>query len=97
MYTTNDGTATHVMTLEIVNSGISYPICSTSTTTLAPTNNTTYLAINPISVANCPSLPVDSDGNPYIQMINGDVLKATFATALTASDQIIAFSTCADF
>lgn len=98
MIATNDGTAQHVMTLEIVNGGTSYPIC-TFTTALAPTNppNNTYSATNEIGTTNCAGLPVDSDGNPYLQLINGDVLKGTFATALTSGDQIIAYPICADF
>jgi hypothetical protein len=40
---------------------------------------------------------VDSDGNTYIQLISGDTLKATFATALTSADQIEMFASCADF
>lgn len=93
---TNDGTAQHVLTFEIVNGGTSYPL-SSFTSTLAPTNNTTYATMNVISSTNFPGLSVDSDGNPYILLVSGDTLKATFATALTSSDQIEMYAACADF
>ncbi|MBV8054878.1 MAG: hypothetical protein JO071_06520, partial [Deltaproteobacteria bacterium] len=92
----NDGTATHVITLEVVNGGTSYPLAS-FTSTLAPTNNTTYSTANALSSTNWPGLPLDSDGNPYLQLVSGDTLKGTFATALTSSDQIETFASCADF
>jgi len=88
---TNDGTAQHVITIEVSNGGTAYPLM-TFTSTLAPTNNTTYATMNAFSATNFPGLAVDSDGNPYIQLINGDTLKATFATALTASDQILMYA-----
>jgi hypothetical protein len=44
-----------------------------------------------------PGLPVDSDGNPYIILVSGDTLQATFATALTSTDFVNIVAQCADF
>jgi hypothetical protein len=44
-----------------------------------------------------PGLPTDMNGNPYLMLNSGDSLKATFATAITTSDQIDLHSLCADF
>jgi len=90
----NDPSATHVITLEIVNGGTSYPLATFVTT--SPTSGQ-YSTVNAINSTNWPGLPLDSDGNPYVQLISGDTLKATFATALTSSDQIEVFAACADF
>ena len=90
----NDASATHVITLEVVNGGTGYPLVTFVTT--SPTSGQ-YSTVNAISAINFPGLPVDSDGNPYIQLVSGDTLKATFATALTASDQIEMYASCADF
>jgi hypothetical protein len=54
-------------------------------------------AQNLLSSANWPGLPVDQYGNPYLQMVSGDTLQATFATALTSSDLINFVSSCSDF
>lgn len=93
---TNDGTAQHVLTFEITNGGNTYHLTS-FTSTLAPTNNTTYSTMNAMSSANWTGLPLDSDGNPYFFLVSGDVLKATFATALTTSDEIDMLAVCSDF
>jgi hypothetical protein len=90
----DDASATHVMTFEIVNGGTSYHFSTFTTTSPA---SGSYSTANAITTTNWAGLPTDSDGNPYIQLISGDVLKATFATALTSADEIDVFASCADF
>jgi hypothetical protein len=90
----DDASATHVMTFEIVNGGTSYHFSTFTTTSPA---SGSYSTANAITTTNWAGLPTDSDGNPYIQLVSGDVLKATFATALTSADEIDVFASCADF
>src|SRR5271166_318380 len=42
-------------------------------------------------------LPIDSDGNPFLLLSQGDSIAATFATALTSTDLINIQVNCADF
>jgi len=90
----NDASAAHVITFEVYNGSTGYPLATFTTTSPA---SGSYSTVNAISSTNFPGLPVDSDGNSYIQLVSGDTLKATFATALTSSDQIEMFASCADF
>jgi hypothetical protein len=90
----DDASATHVITFEVVNGANTYHY---STFTTSSPASGSYSTANALSSTNWAGLPVDSDGNPYLQLVNGDVLKATFATALTASDEIDVFAPCADF
>ena len=88
----NDASATHILTFEIVNGGNTYH--TVTITTVSPGAG----AYSTASVlAAWAGLPSDSDGNSFIFLVSGDVLKATFATALTASDEIDMVATCADF
>jgi hypothetical protein len=102
--TTNDGTATHLVTVQISKTNT---LCnSAATNCVGGTATTTVLSAgfanatpsqNLLSAVNWPGLPLDSDGNPYIQLVSGDFIQATFATALTASTQINLFGSCSDF
>lgn len=88
----NDASATHIITFEITNGGNTY---HTVTITTASPGAGAYANASVLSAWT--GLPSDSDGNPYLLLVSGDVLKATFATALTASDEIDVLATCADF
>lgn len=92
----NDNTATHLLTVEIIHGATTTPI-EAVTIPLSGVANTYGVTLNLWSPANFPGMPVDSDGNPYIYLTNGDTLKMTFATAITATDQINVVATCADF
>lgn len=94
--TSNDATA-HVVTVQIVNGGVKYGGVSITTSTTLPGFANAVPAINPMSAGNWPGLPVDANGNPYIQIISGDTIQATFATALTSTDFINIVAICADF
>ena len=52
---------------------------------------------NLMSASVWPGLPVDEYGNPYIQLISGDTIQATFATALTSTAVINIVASCGDF
>lgn len=90
----DDASATHVVTFEIVNGGTSYHYMTFTTTSPA---SGSYSTVSALSNTIWPGLPIDSDANAYIQLVSGDVLKATFATALTSADEIDVFASCSDF
>lgn len=98
MYITSNDAATHTITIQLVNSAVKYGGVSINTGTTSPGFLNGAPAINPLLSSNWPGLPVDQYGNPYIQMITGDTLQATFTTAITASPQVINIvATCSDF
>ena len=94
--TNSDPTSTHLVSVQVVNSGIKYGGVSIATAvnqgfaTGVPPGNFT-------GSTNWPGLPVDSDGNPYLLLAFGDTLQATFATALTTATLINLVITCSDF
>lgn len=105
--TNNDGSATHLLTLQIVNGGVKYG--GTAVTTIssagfangtAPQLITKIPSYSPtIAATGLPvwPLPEDSDNNAYIQLISGDTLQVTFATNLTAAAVINVYASCVDF
>ena len=94
--TTNDGTATHLVTVQVVNSAVKYG--GTAFTTVLGAGFTTGVPPqNIMTAANWPGLPVDQYGNPYVQLVSGDTIQATFATSLTASTVINMQASCSDF
>jgi len=94
--TNNDASATHLITVQIVNTAVKYggmsltSVVSAGFATAVPPQNL-------MAPANWPGLPLDSDGNPFISLVSGDTLQATFATALTSSDVLNVVVHCADF
>jgi hypothetical protein len=94
--TNNDPSATHVITVQIVNAAVKYggvallSIVSAGFATGVPAQNL-------MSAAVWPGLPVDSNSNPYIVLASGDTIQATFATALTASDVLNIVTFCVDY
>jgi len=97
MYTTNnDGSATHLVTVQIVNATVKYGgVALTSVSSAGFANATPPQAL--MTAAVWPGLPVDSDGNPFLMLASGDTLQATFATSLTSTDVLNIVVTCADF
>jgi hypothetical protein len=92
----NDPSATHLVTLQVVNSTTKY-----GGTALTTVESAGFTSGNPpqnlLTSAVWPGLPVDAYGNPYIQLISGDTLQATFATSITSSDVVNLFAVCSDF
>lgn len=105
--TNNDGSATHLLTFQIVNTAVKYG--GTAITTIssagfangtAPQLITKVPSFSPtIAATGLPvwPLPEDSDGNGYLQLISGDTLQVTFATNLTAATLINVYAACVDF
>lgn len=94
--TNNDASATHLLTVQIVNGGVKYGgIAITTAVNQGFANG--VAAINLFSPTNWPGLPIDTAQNPYLQLASGDTLQGTFATALTASDLINLVASCQDY
>lgn len=88
----NDPSATHAMTVAIFNSATNYG-GPTFTTVL-------YVAAATLTqnvMTNWVGLPVDEYGNSYVQLISGDTIQVTYATALTSTDAISLVASCSDF
>ena len=94
--TTSDGTATHLMNIQVVNSAVKYGGTAV-TTTLGAGFLTGIPPINIMSPTNWPGLPLDQYGNPYLQLISGDTLQVTYTTALTSTTVINLVASCSDF
>jgi hypothetical protein len=94
--TNNDGSATHLVTVQVFNGGVAYGgVAVTSASSDGFANATP--AKNLMSPANWPGLPVDANGNPFIYLASGDTLQATFATALTSMDVLNIYVNCVDY
>lgn len=94
--TNNDPSATHLITVQIVNATVKYGgMAITSVESAGFVSGTP--AQNLMSAANWPGLPVDSNSNPYIILASGDTIQATFATALTSTDVLNIVSSCVDY
>jgi hypothetical protein len=97
MYITSNDPTSHLITVQLVNGGVKYGGTSNATGTTLPGFATGVPSISIMSTTLWPGLPVDSDGNPYIILVSGDTLQATFATALTSTDFVNIVAQCADF
>lgn len=93
----NDVTTTHLVTVQIVNTAVKYGGAAATTTLSAGFSNST--AGQPLMAPSVwPGLPVDQYGNPYIQLVSGDTVQATFATALSTTGNVInIYTSCSDF
>ena len=94
--TNNDGSATHLLTIQIVNGGVKFG--GTAITTVSSAGFATGVPGQDLMGSGAwVGLPRDQYGNPYIQLVSGDTLQATFATNLTSSDLINIVASCSDF
>lgn len=92
----DDGSATHLLTIQLVNSGVKYGGTSLTTVNNAGfANNVPTQAITTPAV--WPGLLSDVVGNEYIMLASGDTIQATFATALTTSTLINIEVSCVDY
>lgn len=94
--TNNDGSATHLVTCQIVNGGVKYGGVAITTASNDGFANAVP-SKNFMSSGNWPGLPLDWQGNPYLFMVSGDTLQCTFATALTSSTVINLVAISGDF
>jgi hypothetical protein len=92
----NDGSATHLVTVQLVRATIQYGGVSVTTVSSAGFANATPPQ-NLLASGTWPGLPIDGNGNPFFYLNSGDTLQATFATALTTSTVIDVIANCVDF
>lgn len=94
--TNNDASATHLLTVQIVNGGVKY-----GGTALTTVSSAGFVSGTPpqalMSATAWPGLPTDSDNNPYFFLVFGDTIQVTFATVLTSTDLVNVVVVCADF
>ena len=93
---TNDGTATHLVTVQLVNSAVKYG--GTAITTVLSAGFATGVPSQAVMTpAIWPGLYSDIIGNEYLFLVSGDTIQATFATALTSSTVINLSVSCVDY
>jgi len=97
--TTDDGSATHVLSLVLTRSAVDYTI---GAYTIPVNSGSDGSAASVDLLAGGPAflikgLPVDNDGQKYLFLESGDTLRMTFATALTAAKRINVVTIGADF
>jgi hypothetical protein len=92
----DDGSATHLVNVQIVNNSVKYGGVAITTASNDGTAASTP-AKNFLSPSVWPGLPTDGNGNPYILLVSGDTIQATFATALTSAKTVNLVATCVDF
>lgn len=81
LLSTNNDNSTHVITVQLVNGGVKYGgVAVTTVASAGFANGVPPQSFMAPSV--WPGLPIDSDGNPFIMMVSGDTLAATFASSL---------------
>jgi len=103
-----DGTATHLVTVQVSTSTSAHCSpqsgCAPAAAITIPVNAGFTSGTPPVTFLPWAGLPFDSDGNAYLFLQDGTggsghaaTLEATFATALTASTQLAVTVIAADF
>jgi hypothetical protein len=94
--TTDDVSAQHLVTVQVVSGGIRFG--GTVIGTFGPHGYAlSHTTLNVLSPTVWPGLPLDSDGNPYLQLATGDSIQATYGTALNAGNRINLIVSCGEF
>ena len=73
--------------ISITNGGTSFPI-GTVSVPIGAGNTSAAVSVNLLNNATLLGLPVDSDGNPYINLISGDTLTVSALTTVTTAKLI---------
>lgn len=96
--TTNDPSAGHLVTCEIVLSAVKYGGVAVSVPVNSGFTGASAVPVNMMSSTNWVGLPVDSDGNPFIYLPSASyTLQCTFATALTSGKVLNVQAVSGDF
>ena len=91
----NDPSATHLVSCELYISSAAYIFIATTTALTDGTAN----GVPPKNLlSTVPNLKVDSNGNSYLDLSSsGQVVKCTYATSLTSTDQINLIAVGSDY
>lgn len=84
---TSSDTASRDVTLYVTKGGVDYPLGTVNIPITAGTITATP-AVNLLDPAKIPGLPIDSDGQRYLLLEAGAVLKAAVLVAVTAAKAI---------
>ncbi len=95
-WVSNNDTATHLLTFQVVNSTVKYG-GPTLTTTAAGTSGTFGTPQSFMTSGVWPGLGIDLQQNPFLYLRSGDTLQVTFATSITSGDVVDVEVQCADF
>lgn len=93
---TSTDTADRDVQFSIVNGGITY-IIGTVKIPLNSGNTNSVVTVNILLNAQMSTLPRDANGNPYIYLANGSVLKAEALTTVTSGKTISIISSGGDY
>jgi hypothetical protein len=91
----NNDSVTHALVLTVYNAGTQY--LNIEITTSATAGNVSGTPPNNLIGAFSGGLPVDQNGNPFIQLISGDTLQMEYGTALTSATFIAGYAYCVDY
>lgn len=92
---TSDDSADRIVQLFITRGGVDYLLGSYTIPDLSGTNGVTDPAVNMFTYIN--GLPRDNDGQAYLLLESGDVLKAKSTTTVTAAKTISIHANYGDF
>jgi hypothetical protein len=95
----NDQTTPHLVSIRYTTAAAAtFDICSATVSPASPALGANLFgpAVGVFFANNCP-LPISQAGNAYMQLKAGDLLQASYTTALTAGNQINLIAQCGDF
>jgi hypothetical protein len=84
-------TSSRIFIISKVRSGTPYPICAVTIPAGSGTDGTTA-TVNVFAAAIIPGLPVDNDGQAYINLQTGDTLTATLSTGSVTATKTVTFT-----
>jgi hypothetical protein len=95
-HATSDDTSDRIITLAIERSAVTYILSSTNVLDLSGTNNTDP-SVNLLASAQVPGMAVDNDGQRYLFLQSGDILKCKSNGAVTAAKVVNVIVVYGDF
>lgn len=97
MASSTDGSAAHLITIQLKRSATSYTVVAA--TVAASAGNANGIPPQPLMTPGIwYGLPADNDSNPTLFLNDAsDSIQATYATALTAATQVNVIALCSDF
>lgn len=92
----SDDTSDRLVQLYVTRGGVDYLLGTVNVPTLSGTNNTAP-TVNLFNTTQMPGLPVDNDGQPYLLLESGDVLKVKTTSTVTAAKTVHVSANYGDF